>query len=130
MKDQSNAQDAEDLVDTAKNALSDSIDLEQPGWKNQIGSVIIMMVEVAGYTSTSWPDVCFSTVLTLHGYGHITEMDLDDPSVYPHMYRNKDGAWMYFIVQALLKFITINQANRLRGKLKISGFLILHSKFY
>ena len=33
LKDQSNPQDAEDLVDTAKNALSDSIDLEQPGWK-------------------------------------------------------------------------------------------------
>ena len=33
LKDQSYPQDAEDLVDTAKNALSDSIDLEQPGWK-------------------------------------------------------------------------------------------------
>ena len=119
LKDQSNAQDAEDLVDTAKNALSDSIDLEQPGWKNQIGSVIIMMVETTGYTINIMAGcILFPTVLTLHGYGHHHR----NGSGPVHQYiltcteiRTVHGCTSLFKLYPK-KFIIINQANRLRGE--------------
>ena len=114
LKDQSNAQDAEDLVDTAKNALSDSIDLEQPGWKksNWFGNYYDGGNNWIHHQHHGWMYSFSSRPDSAWLWSPSQKWIWTSPSVYPHMYRNKDGAWMYFIVQALPQKVYYNQSSK------------------
>lgn len=96
------------------NVLSDSIDLEQPGWKksNWFGNYYDGGNNWIHHQHHGWIYSFSDRPDSAWLWSPSQKWIWTSPSVYPHMYRNKDGAWMYFIVQALPQKVYYNQSSK------------------
>ena len=103
-----------DSIESTPNALSDSVSLPQEDWKESgwfgnyfdAGNDWIYHLNLGWfYTSTDQP-----TSLWL--WSSTQEWLWTGTGVYPHMYRDKDGTWIYLIVEAFPKKVFYNQSTK------------------
>ncbi len=107
-------QDIDDVVSSVKNALSDSVELEMPGWKKSswLGSYFDGGNNWIHHQHHGWLFSFSDRLDSLWLWSPSQKWLWTGPALYPHMYRSKDGAWMYFIVQALPQKVYYNQSSK------------------
>lgn len=109
---------SDSISDTSKsfeNLLSDSIDLPQPGWKQSgwLGNYYEGGNNWIHHQHHGW---LYTTTAnepsSLWLWSPSQKWLWTGPGIYPHMFRNLDGAWMYFVVQALPQKVYYNQSTK------------------
>ena len=105
---------SQDPIDSPKNVFSDSVDLPQAGWKSsawfgnyyEAGNDWVHHAKLGWlYTSTEQPS-------SLWLWSSSQEWMWTGPGVYPHLFRNRDGTWIYYIVEAHPLKVFYNQSSR------------------
>jgi len=107
------ALDAE-LVGSVRNALSDSIDLQHAGWKKStwLGNYFDGGNNWIHHEHHGWL-YAFSNQPSFTWLWSPTQKWLwTGPEIYPHMFRNQDGVWVYFILEALPRKVFYNQSTQ------------------
>ena len=109
---------SDSISDTSKsfeNLLSDSIDLPQPGWKQSgwLGNYYEGGNNWIHHQHHGW---LYTTTAnepsSLWLWSPSQKWLWTGPEIYPHIFRNQDGVWMYFILEALPDKVFYNQSTK------------------
>lgn len=103
-----------DTIELSKNALSDSISLPQQGWKksNWFGNYYDGGNDWIHHSNLGWLYTSSNQPNSIWLWSSSQEWLWTGNGVYPHLYRNKDGTWIYFIVEAFPRKIFYNQSTK------------------
>lgn len=105
---------ATEPIDSAKNAFSDSVDLLQPGWKSSawFGNYYEGGNDWVHHAKLGWLYTTTEQPSSLWIWSSSQEWMWTGPDVYPHLYRNRDGTWIYYILEAHPKKVFYNQSTK------------------
>ena len=94
--------------------LSDSINLLQLGWKNSnwFGSYFQNDNNWIYHQHHGWLFSNNNQKSSLWVWSPSEEWLWTTPSIYPHIFRHRDGDWLYFIKQALPRKVYFNQTSK------------------
>ena len=103
-----------DPIESSQNALSDSVSLPQEGWKESrwFGNYFDAGNDWIHHVNLGWLYTSTDKPTSLWLWSPSQEWLWTGRGVYPHMYRNKDGTWVYFIVEAFPKKVFYNQSTK------------------
>ncbi|MDG0964478.1 MAG: hypothetical protein P8O23_05410 [Opitutales bacterium] len=110
---------SKDPVDSPKNALSDSVALPQAGWKNSawFGNYYEGGNDWVHHAKLGWLYTSKEQPSALWLWSSSQEWLWTGPEVYPHLFRNRDGTWIYYIIEAYPQKVFYNQSTK---KLELS----------
>ena len=113
------ANESSDTVKTNKGVLSDSVNLSQLGWKssNWFGNYFENDNNWIYHQHHGWLFTNNNQKNSLWMWSPSEKWLWTSPSLYPHIFRHRDGDWLYFIKQALPKKVYFNQTSK---KLELS----------
>ena len=105
---------ASDSSDLSKNVLSDSVELPQTGWKRSgwFGNYFEGGNNWIHHQHHGWLYTAANAPSSLWLWSPTQKWLWTGPEIYPHMFRNEDASWMYFIVQALPQKVYYNQSSK------------------
>ena len=94
--------------------LSDAVKLSQPGWRNSpwLGSFYVAGDKWIHHQHHGWLYSAQSGQNSVWLWSPTQKWLWTGPGIYPHIYRNKDATWLYFIVQALPEKAYFNQSTK------------------
>lgn len=102
------------VTDSSNNALSGSVELSQPGWKKSgwFGNYFEGENNWIHHQHHGWLYTAGNTPTSLWLWSPTQKWLWTGPEIYPHIFRNEDACWMYFIVQALPLKVYYNQSSK------------------
>lgn len=105
---------SQDPIDSPKNVFSDSVDLPQAGWKSSpwFGSYYEGGNDWVHHAKLGWLYTTTEQPSSLWIWSSSQEWMWTGPGVYPHLFRNRDGTWIYYIVEAHPQKVFFNQSSR------------------
>ena len=91
-------------------ALADAVDLDLPGWKksNWFGTFYQGGNNWIHHTRHGWLFAAGGDASSAWLWSPQQEWLWTGPGIYPHLYRNKDSAWLYFIIPAFPRKVYYN----------------------
>lgn len=95
-------------------ALSDAMDTEMPGWKNShwFGSFYKGDNNWIHHAQHGWLYAAGGDASSAWLWSPKQEWLWTGPGIYPHLYRNSDAAWIYFMAPALPRKIYYNHTTQ------------------
>lgn len=101
-----------ELIGPDQNALSDSIDLQQVGWKKSswLGNYFDGGNNWIHHEHHGWLYSSSNQPSSAWLWSPTQKWLWTGPKIYPHMFRNQDGVWIYFILDALPRKVFYNQS--------------------
>lgn len=95
-------------------ALADAVKLSQPGWRNSswFGSFYVAGDKWIHHQNHGWLYSAGSGQNSVWLWSPTQKWLWTGPGIYPHIYRNNDATWLYFIVQALPRKVYFNQSTK------------------
>ncbi len=96
-------------------ALAHAVDLELPGWKesNWFGTFYHGENNWIHHTQHGWLYAAGGDASSAWLWSPQQKWLWTGPGIYPHLYRNKDSAWLYFIIPALPRKIYYNHSDQI-----------------
>ena len=96
------------------NAFTDSVDLAQSGWKQSswFGNYFDAGNNWIHHTHHGWLYTVSDSISSAWLWSPSQKWLWTNPDIYPHLYRNFDGSWIYFIVNALPQKVYYNQSTK------------------
>ena len=96
------------------NALSLSTDLAQAGWKNSqwLGNYYDAENQWIHHVDHGWFFTSSSSENSLWLWSPKEEWLWTGPGVYPHMFRNKDSTWLYFVLKSATGSVYYNHTTK------------------
>jgi hypothetical protein len=103
-----------ELIGSVKNALSDSIDLQHAGWKKSswLGNYFDGGNNWIHHEHHGWLYASSNQPSFVWLWSPTQKWLWTGPEIYPHIFRNQDGVWMYFILEALPDKVFYNQSTK------------------
>ena len=95
--------------------LADAAKLpQQPGWRNSawFGSFYVAGDKWIHHQHHGWLYSAGSDQNSVWLWSPTQKWIWTGPGIYPHIYRNNDATWLYFIVQALPEKVYFNQSTK------------------
>lgn len=104
----------EELVGVIKNALSNSTDLEQTGWKKSdwFGNYYDAGNDWIHHADLGWFFTTSDREDSIWLWSATNEWLWTGPSIYPQLFRNNDSSWIYFIQEALPQKVFYNYTTK------------------
>lgn len=101
---------AKDKSDSLPELLRSAIELEASGWKESQWFGVFYDTENGWlyHVDHGWLQTTNGDAKTAWFWNEQQEWFWTGPNLYPHLYRNRDAAWLYFFQQALPKKIFYN----------------------
>jgi hypothetical protein len=95
-------------------ALENSTDLQQEGWKNSnwFGNYYDAGNDWIHHLEHGWLFTSSNSADSIWLWSSSNEWLWTGPGVYPHLFRNKDSSWLYFIRAALPRKIFYNHTSK------------------
>jgi hypothetical protein len=95
-------------------ALADAVKLSQSGWRNSawFGSFYAAGDKWILHQHHGWLYSAGSGQHSVWLWSPTQKWLWTGPGIYPHIYRNNDATWLYFIVQALPRKVYFNQSTK------------------
>ncbi len=95
-------------------ALADAVDLELPGWKESpwFGAFYQGKDNWIHHARHGWLYAAGGDASSAWLWSPRQEWLWTGPGIYPHIYRNSDASWIYFMVPALPRKIYYNQSTQ------------------
>jgi len=105
--------DAVDEIDLPQ-ALADSIDTGMPGWKNShwFGTFYKGDNNWIHHAQHGWLYAAGGDASSAWLWSPKQEWLWTGPGIYPHLYRNSDAAWVYFMAPALPRKVYYNHSTQ------------------
>ena len=102
-------------ISAAPNALSDSIDLQQVGWKKSswLGNYFDGGNNWIHHEHHGWLYSSSTQPSSAWLWSPTQKWLWTGPEIYPHMFRNQDGVWIYFMLEALPRKVFYNQSAKI-----------------
>lgn len=94
--------------------LSDSLEMTQPGWKKSswFGNYFQGANNWIHHQFHGWLYADGNDPSSIWLWSPRQKWLWTGPGIYPHMFRNQDGTWIYFIVQAIPEKVYYNQTTK------------------
>jgi hypothetical protein len=110
----SNISTGHDLHQSIDNALSDSVNMGQHGWKNSnwFGNYFESDDGWMYHQYHGWVFPITKQSSSLWMWSPAQKWLWTSPKLYPHIFRHKDGDWLYFIKQAFPRKAYYNQSSK------------------
>ena len=95
-------------------ALADAVKLSQPGWRNSswFGSFYVAGDKWIHHQNHGWLYSAGSGQNSVWLWSPTQKWLWTGPGIYPHIYRNNDATWLYFILQALPRKVYFNHSTK------------------
>ena len=96
-------------------ALANAVDLELPGWKKSdwFGSFYKGENNWIHHAQHGWLYAAGGDTTSAWLWSPKQEWLWTGPGIYPHLYRNSDASWIYFVVPALPRKIYFNHSTQI-----------------
>ena len=103
-----------ELDGVIKNALSNSTDLEQTGWKKSdwFGNYYDAGNDWIHHADLGWFFTASNREDSIWLWSATNEWLWTGPSIFPQLFRNNDSSWIYFIQEALPKKVFYNYTTK------------------
>lgn len=100
--------------ETVHNALSNSTDLAQSGWKNSqwFGNYYDAGNQWIHHADHGWLFTASMSENSIWLWSPREEWLWTGPSNYPHLFRNKDSSWLYFVMKSATGSVFYNQTTK------------------
>jgi len=110
----SNISTGHDPNQSIENALSDSVNMRQAGWKNSnwFGNYFESDGGWMYHQYHGWLFPITKESSSLWMWSPAQKWLWTNPKLYPHIFRHKDGDWLYFIKQAFPRKAYFNQSSK------------------
>jgi hypothetical protein len=107
-----------DVAPVALSPLSSSTDLAQAGWKNStwLGNYYDAGNDWIHHLDHGWFFTSSNSKESIWLWSTSDEWLWTGPGIYPHLFRNRDSNWLYFVKEALPQKVFYNQTTKVFEK--------------